>query len=48
MYNFGKRFFSKTRAKKFMAELESNGRKPEFSSERDRVNKCTVWFVRWN
>jgi len=48
MYNLGKRFFRKERAEKFVAELETAGYKPEFSAEHDRVNKCTVWFVRWN
>ncbi len=48
MYDFWKRFFSEKRAEKFAAELESAGHNPEFSSERDHVNRCTVWSVRWN
>lgn len=48
MYNYSTRFFSENRANAFADTLRAQGKKPTVWSEYDRLNKDTIYFVKWN
>jgi hypothetical protein len=49
MFNHSKNFWSKRRANSFVGYLKDNGHGDlQVWTERDRLNNCIIYHVKWN